>query len=275
MDTNDYSRDNHWFMASVMGLSSTKVKFNPTNEKIIKSINNKIKIMENKDNSLKKNARIIGLMYLIWVLTGIYGIFYITSQTIVEGDAAATAAKILANEFIFRTGVINDVISNTLWVFIVLALYHLLKQVNKRHAKLMVALVLVQVPVVFFMEALNITSLMIIKEELLTSFELSQRQDLAMLFLTINNNGVLILEAFWGLWLLPFGLLVWKSGFIPRLLGVFLILSGIAYVILSFVSILFPDYKTLFTQLGTPFFILGEISIMLWLLIKGVKSSYK
>ena len=96
-----------------------------------------------------------------------------------------------------------------------------------------------------------------------------------MLFLTINNNGVLILETFWGLWLLPFGLLIWKSGFIPRLLGVFLILSGIAYVILSFVSILFPDYKTFFTQLGTPFFIIGEISIMLWLLIKGVKSSYK
>ena len=231
--------------------------------------------MENKENSLKKNARIIGLMYLIWVFTGIYGIFYITSQTIVQGDAAETANKILANEFLFRTGIINDIVSNTLWVLIVLALYHLLKQVNERQAKLMVALVLVQVPFVFFMEALNITSLMIFKGELLKTFELGQRQDLAMLFITINNNGVLILEMFWGLWLLPFGLLVWKSGFIPRVLGVFLILNGLAYVILSFVSLLFPDYQTLASQLAMPFIILGEISIMLWLLIKGVKSSYK
>ncbi len=231
--------------------------------------------MENKENSLKKTARITGVLYFIWVLTGIYGIFYVTSQTIVQGDAAATANKILANEYIFRTGIINDIISNAIWVLIVLFLYRMFKQVNEGQAKLMVALVLVQVPVVFFMEALNITSLMIIKQELLTTFDLSQKQDVAMLFLTINNNGVLVLETFWGLWLFPFGLLVWKSGFMPRVLGVFLILCGVAYVLLSFVSILFPDYKTLFTQLGTPFFILGEISIMLWLLFKGVKSSYK
>ncbi len=179
---------------------------------------------------------------------------------------------ILANEFLFRTGIINDIISNTIWVFIVLFLYRLFKPVNEQQAKLMVALVLVQIPVVFFIEALNITSLMIFKGEVLTTFELSQRQDFAMLFLKINDYCTLVLETFWGLWLLPFGLLVWKSGFIPRILGVFLILSGIAYIVLSFVSILFPDYKTLFSQIGMPFFILGEISITLWLLIKGTKN---
>jgi hypothetical protein len=231
--------------------------------------------MENKENSLKKTARIAGLLYLIWILTGIYGIFYVPSQTIVQGDAAATANKILANEFVFRTGIINDIISNTIWVFIALVLYRLFKQINERQAKLMVALVLVQIPVVFFMGALNMTSLMIFKGEILTTFELFQRQDLAMLFLKINDYGTLSLEMFWGLWLFPFGLLVWKSGFIPRLIGVFLILNGIAYIILSFVSLLFPVYQTIVSQLTMPFFILGEISITLWLLIKGVKSSYK
>jgi hypothetical protein len=229
--------------------------------------------MENKENSLKKTARIAGLLYLIWIVTGIFGIFYVPSQTIVQGDAVATANKILANELVFRTGIINDIISNTIWVFIALVLYRLFKQINERQAKLMVALVLVQIPVVFFMEALNITSLMIFKGEILKTFDLIQRQDLAMLFLKINDYGTLTLEMFWGLWLFPFGLLVWKSGFIPRLIGVFLILNSIAYIILSFVSLLFPIYQTLVSQLTMPFLILGEISITLWLLIKGVKNN--
>lgn len=230
-------------------------------------------IMGNNTNELKKTARLAGLLYLIWVITGIYGIMYVPSQTIVPGDAAATANKILANEFIFRTGIINDIISNTIWVFIAFVLYLLFKEVNERQAKLMVALVLVQIPVVFFMEALNITSLMLFKGEILKTFEPGQRQDLAMLFLKINDYGTITLEMFWGLWLLPFGLLVYKSGFIPRVLGVFLLLNGLAYMLLSFVSVLYPEYRALASQFGMPFWILGEISITLWLLIKGVKSN--
>ena len=178
-------------------------------------------------NSLKKTARLAGLLYLIWVITGVYGIFFVSSQTVVQGNAVATANKIIANEFIFKTGIINDIISNTIWVFIVLMLYRLFKQVNKRQAKLLVALVIVQIPVFFFMEALNITSLMIFKGEILKTFELSQRQDLAMLFLKISDNGTIVLETFWGLWLFPFGQLVYKSEFIPRIFGVFLIFNGI------------------------------------------------
>ena len=223
-------------------------------------------------NSIKKTARLAGLLYFLWVITGLYGVFYVPSQTIVPGDAAATANKILANEFLFRTGIINDIISATLWVFIALLLYRLFKQVNERQAKLLVVLVIVQIPAVFFMEALNIASLMILKGEVLKTFGVSQRQDLTMLFFKINDYGSLVLETFWGLWLLPFGYLVYKSGFIPRILGVFLILNGIAYIIPSFTSLLFPDYTNIVSKFALPFWILGEISIMLWLLIKGVKT---
>ncbi len=145
--------------------------------------------MENKVYSLKKTARFAGLLYLIWIITGVYGIFYISPRIIVQGDAVTTAKNILSNEFLFRTGIINDIISNTLWVFLVLILYRLFKQVNERQARLMVALVIVQIPAFFFMEAFNITSLMIFKGEILKTFELSQRQDLAMLFLKINDYG--------------------------------------------------------------------------------------
>ena len=223
-------------------------------------------------NSHKKTARLAGALYFIWVIAGLYGFFFLPSQTVVKGNAAATANKILANELLFRTGIVNDIITNTLWVFIVLILYRLFKQVNERQSRLMVALVLVQVPAVFFMGALNIASLMLFKGEILKTFEVAQRQDLAMMFLKFNGYGSLILETFWGLWLFPFGYLVYKSGFIPRIFGIFLILNGVAYVIHSFTSLLFPDYQATVRLFAFPFWILGEISIMLWLLIKGVRA---
>lgn len=220
---------------------------------------------------MKKTARLAGLLYLIWVLTGMYGLMYVSSKTMVPGDANATAGKILANEFIFRTGIINDIISGTLWVLIALTLYRLLRQVNERQAKLLVSLVLVQVPVMFFMEAMNMASLMAFKGEILVEHTVTQRRDIAMALLKINNYGTMILETFWGLWLLPFGILVYNSGFIPKILGIFLLLNGAAYVIHSFTHILFPSCQEIVYKLSIPFWILGEIVITLWLLIWGVK----
>src|SRR6056297_738283 len=123
--------------------------------------------MENKVLSLKKNARLAGFLYLLVIITGIYNILYLSSKIIVVGDTATVANNILSNEFLFRTGIIFDFISNIFFLLLVLTLYKLLKQVNEHKAKLMVALVIVQIPIVFFMEALNITSLMLFKEEIL------------------------------------------------------------------------------------------------------------
>ncbi|MDP1675491.1 MAG: DUF4386 domain-containing protein [Bacteroidota bacterium] len=223
-------------------------------------------------NSMKKSARLTGLLYLVLIITGIYGLIYIPSQINMKGDAVTTAQNILSNEFLFRTSIINDIISNTIWVFLALALYRLFKQVNERLAKLLVALVIVQIPAVIFMEAFNITSLMIFKGEILKTFELTQRQDLAMFFLKINDYGVLILEAFWGLWLFPLAILVYKSNFLPRFLGVWLIITGIFYVVLSFTGIMLPQYKD--TVLNNVFALpaeIGEVAFMLWLLIMGAK----
>ncbi len=229
--------------------------------------------MENETNPLKNTARFAGLLYLIWVITGIYGMMYIPSQIIVRGDTVATANNILSNEFLFRSGIMNDLISSIVCVFLILALYKLLKQVNQPRAVLMVVLLMVTIPVVFIMEALNIASLMMLKGEVLKTFELRERQDLAAFFLKINDYGSMTLEMFWGLWLIPFGQLTYKSGFIPRILGVFLILNGVAYIVHSCAYLLFPAYQMLVSQIAMPFWIIGEISITLWLLIKGVKNN--
>jgi hypothetical protein len=228
--------------------------------------------MEINSSSLKNTARIAGLLYLLLVISGVFGIMYIPSQIIVPGDSVTTAKNIISNELLFRTGVLNDIISNTIFLFLVLVLYRLFKQVNENQAKLMFALVIVQIPFVFSMEAFNVTSLMILKGEILTTFELSQRQDFAMLFLKINDYGTLPLEMFWGLWLLPFGLLVYKSDFIPRILGILLFVAGIAYMIDSTIGILLPNYSSLVKYPTLLLVAVGEISITLWLLIKGVKT---
>ena len=229
--------------------------------------------MEMNSSSLKNTARLAGLLYLLLIITGAYCVMYVPSQIIGRGDAVTTAKNILSNEFLFRTVIISDIISNTIFVFLVMVLYRLFKQVNERQAKLMVALVMVQIPAVFIIETFNIASLMIYKGEILKTFEISQRQDLAMLFLKINDYGTPILEVFWGLWLIPFGQLVYKSGFIPRILGILLIIAGIEYMIDSFISLLFPNYSAFVNQFTILFVAIGEISIMLWLLIKGVKNN--
>jgi hypothetical protein len=230
--------------------------------------------MELDPGSRKKTARLTGLLYLVWIITGVFGMFYVPSQISIRGDAAATAQNILSNEFLFRTSMINDLIGSTLWVVLALALYRLFKEVNERQARLLVALVIVQIPVAFIMDAFNMASLMIFKGEVLKTFELNQRQDVAMLFLRINDYGILSLEMFWGLWLFPLAILVYRSRFLPRFLGVWLIITGFFYLVLSFTGIILPQYKD--AVLNSVFALpaeIGEMALMLWLLIMGAKEA--
>jgi hypothetical protein len=226
--------------------------------------------METNVSSVKKTARLAGLLYLIWIITGLYGIYYVPSRIDMRGDAVTTAQNILSNEFLFRTSIFNDLVSSALWVFTVLVLYRLFKQVNERQAKLLVALVIVQIPVAFIMEAFNIASLMILKGEVLKTFELGQRQDLAMVFLRMNDYGTVTVEMFWGLWLLPLAILVYRSRFLPRFLGIWLIINGVACLALSFTSILLPQYKDMVYNISLPA-LFGELAFALWLLIMGAK----
>lgn len=226
--------------------------------------------MERNSGSLKNTARRAGVLYLIWILTGLFAMFYVPSQINTHADNATIVNSVISNESLFRVSIVNDLCSSALWVLLVLLLYRLFKSVNDRQAKLLVAFVIAQIPVVFVIGAFNITSLMIMKGEILKTFELGQRQDLAVLFLRINDYGVLTLEMFWGLWLFPLAILVYQSRFMPRFLGVWLIINGLALVALCLAGLLLPQFKDTVYKIALPA-MFGEFALMLWLLIKGAK----
>lgn len=225
--------------------------------------------MDEAVKPLKRTARLAGLLFFIWIVSGFYDMFFVSPKIFVAGDTSASAQNILKYEILFRTGIFSGLVTSTIWILLVLVFYQLFKPVNERYANLLVASVMVQVPVAFIKGGFSIATLMILKGEVLTSFEPLQRQDLAMLFLNINDYSVLALELFWGLWLFPLAILVYQSDFIPRFLGIWLIINGMVYVLLSFTSIVLPEYKESVFTFGMPA-MFGELVLMLWLLIKGV-----
>lgn len=218
----------------------------------------------------KKTARLAGLLFLLWIVSGFYDMFYVSPKIFVSGDPVASAQNILKYETLFRTGIFSGLITNTIWVLLVWVFYQLFRSVNERYSKLLVASVLVQVPVAFVNAGLSIAAVITLKGEILKSFELAQRQDIAMAFLKINEYSVLALVLFYGLWLFPLAILVYQSVFIPRFFGIWLILNGIVYVLLSFVGIVLPEYRDTVFTVGMPA-MFGELVLMLWLLIKGTR----
>ena len=223
-------------------------------------------------SSTQNPGRVAGVLYLLLVITAPLRLMYIPSTLFVRGDATATANNIAAHELLFRLGIFADLLTGTIALFVVLALYRLFKQVDQNLAALMVILGGLMVVPIYFLNTLNDAAALLLVRgaDFLSAFEKPQRDALAMLFLRLHHHGVVANEIFWGLWLFPFGLLVFRSGFLPRILGVWLIINGFAYLAISFTGLLLPEYESMVFNSALPA-TLGEIAIMLWLLIKGAK----
>jgi Domain of unknown function (DUF4386) len=219
---------------------------------------------------IDKAARVAGALYLLAILVGPFSLIYIPTVLLVSGDATATAHNILTHEMLFRLGILGDLLSGISILFLTLALYQLLKGVDRGYAVLMVILGGLMVTPIFFLNALNwVAALLLVHgADFLAAFTQAQRYALAMLFIHLHSQGNVVNEMFWGLWLFPFGILVARSRFLPRLLGVWLIVGGLGYLALSLAGLLFPQYEDIVFTVVQPAF-LGEIAIMLWLLIKG------
>jgi hypothetical protein len=218
----------------------------------------------------KKTARLAGLLFFLWIVIGFYDMFFVSPKIFVSGDPMASAQNILKYEFLFRTSIFSGLITNAIWVVLVWVFYQLFRNVNELYAKLLVASVVVQVPVAFVQAGLSMTAVSTLKGEMLNSFEYMQRYDLAMAFLKIKDYCVSALVLFYGLWLFPLAILIYQSVFIPRFMGVWLIINGVVYVLLSFANIVLPEYKDMVFTYGMPA-MFGELVLMFWLLIKGVR----
>src|SRR6202171_1822320 len=217
-----------------------------------------------------KAARVAGAIYLSLVFTAPLRLIYIPSALFVRGNATATADNIAAHKFLFRLGIVGDLLTGTIAIFLVLALYRLLKGVDQNHTALMVILGGLMVAPIYFLNALNdVAALLLVRgTDFLSVFEKPQRDALALLFLRLHHHGVVANEIFWGLWLFPLAVLVLRSGFLPRILGAWLIINGFAYLTISFTGLLLPQYEEMVSTIAFPA-LLGEIAIVLWLLIKG------
>ena len=221
-----------------------------------------------------RNARLAGFLYLLLAIAGPVRLMYIPSVLFVRGDAAATAANIAARSALFRLGIVTDLLSAILALFVTLALYRLLSDVNKPLAILMVILGGLMVTPIGFVNVLNDGAALIVAKgaDFLTPFSQPQRDALLRLFLRMQHQGVVANQTFWGLWLVPFGLLVFKSGFLPRVLGVWLIVNGVGYVAASVTGLTMPKYED---AVGSVLFpaLFGEPAIILYLLIRGARTT--
>jgi len=213
--------------------------------------------------SAQRTARIAGGLYLSLLPFGFFSFVYVPSVLLARGDAATTSRNILASAWLFRAGTVSHLISQILVVFLVLALYRLLRPVNEDHAAVMVVLALIGIPIAFASEISNLAALRVLAGTTDGAFTPAQIHAQAMLFLNIARNGVLLAQIFWGLWMLPLASLVFRSQFLPRLLCVPVLIASVGYLIDSGTQLLLPGAPTI-----SQFTFVAELVLPLWLVIK-------
>ena len=210
-------------------------------------------------HSVQNTAKIAGWLYLCLIPLGILGIIYVPATLFVIGDVASTISNILEHELLFRVGIVSAFLVQLVSIFVVLYLYKLLKPVNQTHALLMVLFLLLAVPITLVNELFHVAVLV-----LLNSAEPSHQ--LVSLFLELHQHGIFVSQVFWGLWLFPMGYLVFKSGFLPKILGILLMIGCMGYLVDSVTHFILPDFGFTFSE----FTFVGELLLPLWLVVKGV-----
>jgi len=223
-------------------------------------------------SSTRNPGRVAGFWYLLLIVIGPLRLIYIPSKLFVPGNATATVNNIADHQWLFRFGIMGDLVCGVILIFLVMAFYRLFKGVDQNLAVLVVIFGGVMPALINFVSVVSDAgALMVVRgAEFLSVFDKPQRDALAMLFLRLRHHQNTAAEILWGVWLFPLAVLVYRSRFLPRFLGVWLAIGGFAYVILSLTGELLPQYQEkVFTYSQPAFF--GELALMLWLVIKGAK----
>lgn len=217
--------------------------------------------------SVQRTARYAGVLYLILAILGGFSEFFVRQALIVRGDAAATVANISAALPTFRLGIVAELTGQVAFVLLVLALYRILKPVHRGQARVMVAFVLVAVTITCLNMLNQFAGLYLLSgAPHLAVFDTAQIDALAMTFLDLHQAGYIIAQVFFGLWLVPLGSLILRSGFLPKAIGALLVLAGAGYLVDVATFFLAPGFGVVLSE----FTFVGELALMLWLLVFGV-----
>jgi len=224
--------------------------------------------------SVARTARLAGLLYVLSSIPGAFAWIYVGDRIVADGDAAATAAHIRASEGLFRAGIAGELVGMTLFVFVALTLYRLFRPVAAGPALSMLVLILLSIPITLLGVVGEVTALDLAggggRGGYLSAFDASQRDGLAYLGMTLHIDAIRVAQIFWGLWLFPFAICVIRSGFIPRLLGVLLLVAGVGNLADPIGRLVLPQFAgalSLVSQLT-----LLELPIIVWLLVWGARS---
>lgn len=224
--------------------------------------------------SLKTRARLAGLLWFLAAVTGGFALVYVRSKVIVSGDAAATAGNIVASEFLFRAAIVSNLFSQLFLFFFGLTMYRLFKEVNKPLATVFLTSTMMTVALAVVNALNNFGALLVLSQaDYLKAFTPEQLNAMAMIFLRLSNGfGQGLLEIFWVPYFFSFGLLIIKSRYLPKVLGILLMIMSVCYAINILQKFLIPQFNPVaFTRLAMTLGALGGIPTIFWLLIKGAK----
>lgn len=228
-------------------------------------------------DSIKRQARWAGALYVLMGVTAPLGLLYVPGKLFVTGDATATAERIRASATLLRLGMASEIFHQVVFIFLAAALYQLLKSVNARQALLLLILAVLSAPIVLLSVVGELGAQTLASgatgapgASFLSAFDRPQLDALAYLFVRLHSYGIKMAVVFWGLWLFPFGLLVLRAGFLPRVLGWFLLAAGAGWVLNAAVFVLLPQYSAAAGQ-ASMILGVGELPMQLYLLIWGAR----
>ena len=220
-----------------------------------------------KATSIRTTARIAGILYLLQIPLGVFGILYASKVLMGSGNMATTGFNILANEFTFRLSIVSAILCALVTIATAVYIFKVLRYVNESYAKWIILFAMIVAPISILNELNSIAVLLLLKNhEFAASFTQGQLQSLISLFLDLHKFGYQIAGIFFGLWLLPMGYLVIKSTFIPKIIGVLLIVTCLGYLTDFVTFFLYPGFGIVISEYTW----IGEVLMVLWLLIKGV-----
>ena len=228
--------------------------------------------MESAPNPYLKNARLAAILFFSLCLpSALWGLSYVSSKIFVARDPATTVSNILSNEFLFRTGIVSHFIGTIAFIYMVLLFYRAFRPVSRHITMAMLIIVVAQIPIVFVLELLKITALYIVKDGVLTTVANMEKQEFVYLLLRMHGWGIGMSQAFWGLFFLPFGMLIYRSRYAPRFLGILVMITGTGYIAdtLGFIMLQRSDF--LQVQPFIKLTLVGGVLALLWFLIVGAR----